>query len=182
MAVKNEFKLGFEKDNAKITLGSVSLNNSGAISNQVTVESGNAANVALNKNVTTNYGSLNLTTDDTLILGLNSEAKGSVSISGNGASILSGLSFTGATEITLDSSKLNSLKLVNGSNKADTVSVGGDFGSDFVLNTHAGDDVIIVDSINKDAIINAGIGNDVVSVMLFWALARTVLSFLAMLL
>ena len=164
MAVKNEFKLGFEKDNAKITLGSVSLNDSGAISNQVTVEAGNAANVALNKNVTTNYGSLNLTTDETLILGLNTAAAGSVSISGDGASILSGLSFTGATEVTLSKSDLKALKLVNGSNQADTVSVGGDFGSDFVLNTHAGDDVIIVNGKNKDAIINAGIGNDVVSV------------------
>ena len=164
MAVKNEFKLGFSENSAKITLGSVSLNSIDNISNQVTVEAGNAANVALNKNVTTNYGSLNLTTDGDLILGLNSAATGSVSISGNGATILSGLSFTGATEITLDSSKLNSLKLVNGSNKADTVSVGGNFGSDFVLNTHAGDDVIIVEGANKDATFNAGIGNDVVSV------------------
>ena len=162
MAIKN-FDLGFSKSGATITLGSVSLNSIGNISNQVTVEAGNAANVALNKNVTTNYGSLNLTTDETLILGLNSEAKGSVSISGDGAAVLSGLSFTGATEITLGSN-LTSLKLVNGSNQADTVSVAHDFGSDFVLNTHAGDDVIIVDSINKDAIINAGIGNDKVTV------------------
>lgn len=163
MADINEFKLGFEKDGTKITLGSVSLNSIDNISNQVTVEAGNAANVALNKNVTTNYGSLNLTTDETLILGLNTAAAGSVSISGNGASILSGLSFTGATEITLGSN-LTALKLVNGSNLADTVSVAHDFGSDFVLNTNAGDDVIIVDGVNKDAIINAGIGNDKVTV------------------
>ena len=165
MAVKNEFKLGFTNDGTKITLGSVSLNSTNdIISNQVTVEAGNAANVALNKNVTTNYGSLNLTTDGTLILGLNSAAAGSVSISGNGASILSGLSFIGATEVTLSKSDLKALKLVNGSNQADTVSVNGDFGSDFVLNANAGDDVIIVDSINKDATINAGIGNDKVTV------------------
>ena len=163
MADINNFGLGYTKSGATITLGSVSLKGN-AISEQVTVEAGNAANVALNKNVTTNYGSLNLTTDDTLILGLNTAAAGSVSISGDGATILSGLSFTGATEITLDSSKLKSLKLVNGSNKADTVSVGGNFGSDFVLNTHAGDDVIIVNGANKGAIINAGIGNDKVTV------------------
>ena len=161
MAGINNFDLGYTSG-ATITLGSVSLE-SNSISKQVTVEAGNAANVALNKGGT-NYGSLNLTTDGDLILGLNSEAKGSVSISGNGASILSGLSFTGATEVTLSKSDLKALKLVNGSNQADTVSVGGDFGSDFVLNTHAGDDVIIVNGANKDAIINAGIGNDKVTV------------------
>ena len=162
MAGINNFDLGYTKSSATITLGSVSLKDN-AISEQVTVEAGNAANVALNKNGI-NYGSLNLTTDGDLILGLNSEAKGSVSISGNGASILSGLSFIGATEVTLSKSDLKALKLVNGSNQADTVSVGSDFGSDFVLNTHAGDDVIIVNGANKDAIINAGIGNDKVTV------------------
>lgn len=160
MAGIKNFGLGYTSG-ATITLGSVSLQGS-AISKQVTVEAGNADNVALNKGGT-NYGSLNLTTDGTLILGLNSEAHGSISISGDGAGILSGLSFTGATEITLGSN-LTSLKLVNGSNQADTVSVGSDFGSDFVLNTHAGDDVIIVSGANKDAIINAGIGNDKVTV------------------
>lgn len=161
MAGINNFDLGYTSG-ATITLGSVSLN-SEAISKQVTVEAGNAANVALNKVSNKHYGSLNLTTDDTLILGLSSDATGSVSISGNGASILSGLSFTGATEITLGSN-LTALKLVNGSNLADTVSVAHDFGSDFVLNTNAGDDVIIVNGANKDAIINAGIGNDKVTV------------------
>ena len=120
MAGINEFKLGFEKDNAKITLGSVSLCTS-LIGESVSVAAGNAANVALNKGSdSVHYGSLNLTTDGDLILGLNSAATGSVSISGNGASILSGLSFTGATEVTLSKSDLKALKLVNGSNKADT--------------------------------------------------------------
>lgn len=168
MAGINNFNLGFNKSGTTITLGSVSLGANGTetlIGTSVSVAAGNAANVPLNEDGITNYGSLNLTTDGDLILGLNSAATGSVSISGNGATILSGLSFTGATAITLDSSKLNSLKLVNGSNKADTVSVGGSFGSDFVLNTHAGDDVIIVSGgANKDAIINAGIGNDKVTV------------------
>lgn len=164
MAGINEFKLGFEKDSAKITLGSVSLSTS-LIGESVSVAAGNAANVALNKGSdSVHYGSLNLTTDGDLILGLNSAATGSVSISGNGAASLSGLSFTGSTQITLEQSQLGVLKLVNGSNQADTVSVGGNFGSDFVLNTHAGDDVIIVNGAKKDAIINAGIGNDKVTV------------------
>ena len=166
MAGINNFNLGFNKSGTTITLGSVSLGANGTetlIGTSVSVAAGNAANVPLNEDSRTNYGSLNLTTDDTLILGLNTAAAGSVSISGAGASVLSGLSFTGATEITLGSN-LTSLKLVNGSNLADTVSVGHNFGPDFVLNTNAGDDVIIVDSINKDAIINAGIGNDKVTV------------------
>lgn len=163
MAEIMNFNLGaFNTDGTTITLGSVSLGTI-PIGKKTTVEAGKAANIALNFNGSTNYGSLNLTTDETLILGLNSEAHGSISISGDGAGILSGLSFTGATEITLGSN-LTSLKLVNGSNQADTVSVGSDFGSDFVLNTHAGDDVIIVSGANKDAIINAGIGNDKVTV------------------
>lgn len=163
MAEIMNFNLGaFNTDGTTITLGSVSLGNA-PIGKKTTVEAGKAANIALNFNGSTNYGSLNLTTDETLILGLNSSARGSVSITGTARNHLAGISFTGQTNVTLASSDCTALKLVNGSNENDKFSVNG-FDSDFVLNANAGDDVIIVDNINKDAIINAGIGNDVVSV------------------
>lgn len=144
-------------------LGSVSVG--GALAGtSVSVAAGNAANIPLNKKTGAgNYGSLNLTTDETLILGLNPVAgvTGSIKIDGAKGQ-LAGISFAGHTNVTLGTG-FTSLKLVNGSNENDKFSV-KDFGSDFVLNANAGDDVIIVDSIDKDAIINAGIGNDKVSV------------------
>lgn len=164
MAGIMNFNLGdFHTDGTTITLGSVSLDTT-PIGKKTTVEAGKAANIALNFGGSTNYGSLNLTTDETLILGLNSSASGSVAITGDAKKHLAGISFTGKTSVTLGTgTDFTSLKLVNGSNENDKFSVNG-FGSDFVLNANAGDDVIIVDTIDKDAIINAGIGNDVVSV------------------
>lgn len=146
-------------------LGSVLLNTSTIIGKEVTVEAGSAKNIALNADKTNNYGSLNLTTDGTLILGLNPVpgVTGSIEIDGTGRGQLAGISFTGQTNVTLGSD-FTALKLVNGSNQGDKVVVDSDFGSDFVLNTRAGDDLIIVNGTNKGATIDAGIGNDKVTV------------------
>ena len=160
--IKN-FNLGSFTSGTTITLGSVSLGST-PIGKKTTVEAGKAANIALNFGGSTNYGSLNLTTDETLILGLNSSANGSVAITGDARDHLAGISFTGQTNVTLASSDFTALKLVNGSNNNDKFSVAGNFGSDFVLNANAGNDTIIVDGTHKDATFNAGIGNDVVSV------------------
>ena len=123
----------------------------------VTVAEGKATSQHLN-----NYGSLKLDSEGVLTLQGGSDLKGDIAISGDGASVLSAVSFGAAVSVSLGSDfvSLTNVKMGGG---ADSVNL-HITNKDFNLNTGAGNDTVIIETVDASSKIDLGAGNDLVSV------------------
>ena len=150
--------INLENDTWSIGVSSVSTASSDqSIGAAVTVAEGKATSQHLN-----NYGSLKLDSEGVLTLQGGSDLQGDIAISGDGASVLSAVSFGAAVSVSLGSvfDKLTNVKM---GGSADTVNVSL-ANKDFNLNTGAGNDMVIIESVDASSKIDLGAGNDVVSV------------------
>lgn len=120
-----------------------------------------AADKGLSQALLNGYGTLKLDSEGVLTLQGGSELKGGISIEGNGASVLSAVTFGAAVSVDLKQAEHQSLKTVVGSSSADSISV-SNFGADFVLSAGAGNDTVLASVVAGK--IDAGAGNDLVSV------------------
>lgn len=109
-----------------------------------------------------NYGSLKLDSEGVLTLQGGSDLKGDIAISGDGASVLSAVSFGAAVSVSLggEFTSLTNVKMGGG---ADAVTL-NITNKDFNLNTGAGNDTVIIETVDASSKIDLGAGNDLVSV------------------
>lgn len=151
-----------------LQLGSINLgNDTWSIAATSVGESlvGTSVSVAADKGLSqalNGYGTLKLDSEGVLTLQGGSELKGGISIEGNGASVLSAVSFGAAVSVALSNANHQSLKTVVGSTSADSISVSNYNDTDFVLSAGAGNDTVVASIVAGK--VDAGAGNDLVSV------------------
>lgn len=149
--------INLDNNTWSIDVSSVNTGSDHSIGAAVTVAEGKATSQHLG-----NYGSLKLDSEGVLTLQGGSDLKGDIAISGNGASVLSAVSFGAAVSVSLGGGfdSLTNVKMGGGAD-AVTLSITN---KDFNLNTGAGNDTVIIETVDASSKIDLGAGNDLVSV------------------
>lgn len=149
--------INLDNNTWSIDVSSVNTGSDQSIGAAVTVAEGKATSQHLG-----NYGSLKLDSEGVLTLQGGSDLKGDIAISGNGASVLSAVSFGAAVSVSLGGGfdSLTNVKMGGGAD-AVTLSITN---KDFNLNTGAGNDTVIIETVDASSKIDLGAGNDLVSV------------------
>ena len=159
MATTTTLQLGsINLGNDTWSIAATSVDNTLPVGPTVSVATGKPLSQALG-----GYGSLKLDVDsETLILQGGSDLKGDIAISGDGASVLSAVSFGAAVSVSLggEFASLTNVKMGGGAD-AVTLSITN---KDFNLNTGAGNDTVIIETVDASSEIDLGAGNDLVSV------------------
>lgn len=153
------------KDNGVLKMtGSIMLDTTPLVRSTVTVAADTAHNFAL-KDGTNNYGTLILDAEGNLTLKGGADLKDDITITDNTDDKvkLTQVDFSAPVSVAFDgTSNHKDLKVVNGSAGADSISVAKYSDTDFVLNTGAGNDTVVVETVAGK--VNAGAGADLVSV------------------
>ena len=159
MATTTTLQLGsINLGNDTWSIAATSVNNNLSVGPTVSVATGKPLSQALG-----GYGSLKLDVDsETLILQGGSDLKGDIAISGDGASVLSAVSFGAAVSVSLggDFASLTNVKMGGGADSVNLYITNEDFN----LNTGAGNDTVIIETVAASSKIDLGAGNDLVSV------------------
>lgn len=153
------------KSNGVLTMGSIMFNDTTTlVKNTVTVAADTAHNFAL-KDGTHNYGTLILDAEGNLTLKGGADLKDDITITDNTSDKvkLTQVDFSAPVSVAFNGTNNHKdLKVVNGSAGADSISVANYDDTDFVLNTGAGNDTVVVEAVAGK--VNAGAGADLVSV------------------
>lgn len=141
--------INLENDTWSIGVSSVNTVSDQSIGAAVTVAEGKATSQHLD-----NYGSLKLDSEGVLTLQGGSDLKGDIAISGDGASVLSAVSFGAAVSVSLGGGfdSLTNVKMGGGAD-AVTLSITN---KDFNLNTGAGNDLVSVTGLAGEVVLGAG--------------------------